>query len=474
MAPKIYHLHPLVAGDLSDWPAHFARVAAMGFDTVCVAPPFMPGASGDIFVTADFEALHPALGWPGPADAGIAVMTREAERQGLRIWLDLAIDRVAIDAAIRHREEQWFAPGGCGALPSPLQPPHRLDVAYARLQQTEIAASIAGWWLERLRRLVRAGVAGFRCLVPDEAPASLWRQILGPLKQQQCRFLAWTPDVERTALPRLEGIGFDHVCCSLAWWDGHAGWLMEEIELLRRIAPVIASSEPSFFDRRAARLPIGSELPRNTDSPCVWPPLRRADCSCRWVSSTACAVAWTPYWRDRRTSARPRCGAVRPVGGVAAANALVDRVAARKVDAATRQLTGEHEPLTALLRTDASDPRAASRALLVLANPDSVRSVPVDLPISPLPQWAGAPFAPEEPADGAMLSPGEVRVLGYARTQPVIHPVVPRQGLEAVAACRCAIAIEAILPRVPDGALAVKRLVGERGHGQRRYHRRRP
>src|SRR6476659_3117476 len=114
MAPKIYHLHPLVAGDLSDWPVHFARCRTMGFDTVLVAPPFVPGGSGDIFVTADHEALHPALGWTGSADAGIARITRTAAEHGLRVWLDVSIDQVAIDATIRRREERWFAPGGCG------------------------------------------------------------------------------------------------------------------------------------------------------------------------------------------------------------------------------------------------------------------------------------------------------------------------------------------------------------------------
>src|SRR5437763_1083643 len=133
MAPKIYHLHPLVAGPLSQWSAHFARCRAMGFDTVCVAPPFAPGASGDIFITADAEA-------------------------------------------------------------------------------------------------------------------------------PETRFLAWTPGVERAALSRLEGVGFDHVCCSLAWWDGRSSWLVEEVETLRRIAPVIASPEPSFFERRAARVEFGGDV----------------------------------------------------------------------------------------------------------------------------------------------------------------------------------------------------------------------
>ena len=75
-----------------------------------------------------------------------------------------------------------------------------------------------------LSRLVQAGIAGFRCLAPDRAPASFWRQIISRLKQEdpQCRFLAWTPGVERAALPRLERVGFDGVCSSLAWWDGRA------------------------------------------------------------------------------------------------------------------------------------------------------------------------------------------------------------------------------------------------------------
>ena len=42
MAPKIYHLHPLVAGKLADWPEHFSRCQEMGFNVVCIAPPFAP------------------------------------------------------------------------------------------------------------------------------------------------------------------------------------------------------------------------------------------------------------------------------------------------------------------------------------------------------------------------------------------------------------------------------------------------
>ena len=59
---------------------------------------------------------------------------RRPRSMGLRVWLDLAIDQVAIDAPIRRREEQWFAPDDGGAPPSPWRTPRRLDVAYARLR----------------------------------------------------------------------------------------------------------------------------------------------------------------------------------------------------------------------------------------------------------------------------------------------------------------------------------------------------
>src|SRR5437763_7223670 len=168
-------------------------------------------------------------------------MTRDAGEQGLRIWLDLSVDRVALDAVIRQRDEQWFVAGGCGALPNPLRSPRRLDVAYARLDRTETAEALTEWWLDRLARLVRSGVAGFRCLDPDRFPTALWRRLMGTIRAEapETRFLAWTPGVERAALPRLEGVGFDHVCSSLAWWDGRSSWLIEEVETLRRIAPVI-------------------------------------------------------------------------------------------------------------------------------------------------------------------------------------------------------------------------------------------
>ena len=445
MAPRIYHLHPLVAGALSEWPSHFARCREMGFDTVCIAPPFVPGASGDIFVTADFEALHPALGWSGSADDGIALIARQAADHGLGVWLDLAIDRVAHDAVIRQREAAWFGPGGCGGLPSPHRAPHRLDVAYARLNQTTIADALGAWWLDRLGRLVSAGITGFRCLEPDDPPPAAWRRIVQSFPA--CRFLAWTPGVNRADLPQLADIGFDFACCSLAWWDGRANWFLDEYEALKRIAPVIASPEPSFFDRcapgrhrfmldLAAAAADGLLLPMGFE----YATRRRFDAALAGPDDLA--VAREEPGDDLREE-------------IAAANSAVASDAWHDGYGALRQLNSAHDPVSALFRTDA----ARTRGSLVLANPDVTREAVIEMPLSPLPPTSGGAFVLAEACNKAALRAGEVRVLVYKATTPVVHPSEQRLERHSIVAGR--IAIEAIQPQVPDGPFAVKRLVGD-------------
>jgi starch synthase (maltosyl-transferring) len=56
---RFYYLHPLLAGPVDTWTNHLDRIAAMSFDAVIIAPPFMPGRSGDLFLTADHNRLDP-------------------------------------------------------------------------------------------------------------------------------------------------------------------------------------------------------------------------------------------------------------------------------------------------------------------------------------------------------------------------------------------------------------------------------
>ncbi|HEY1933716.1 MAG TPA: maltotransferase domain-containing protein [Acetobacteraceae bacterium] len=468
MAPRIYHLHPLAAGPLARWDAHFAHIAAMAFDHACVAPVFAPEPGGDIFVTADHESLHPALQWTGDADSGVARIVEIAQPHRLRLMLDVTLGHVAAGAAIRAREAHWFSTGFRGGAPDPRGTPHRPDAAYARFQDTESAEGLFAWWFDRLGRLVKAGVRGFRFLEPDRIPPAVWRRLVAALREiaPDCLMLAWTPGAGRDAVARMQDVGFDRVCASVAWWDGRSPWLLEEMDLLRRVAPCVASPEPSFADRLASRLPAGINV-------------RVAYAHALRVAAAVGSGMFVPMGFEYATHRVFDAARASPAdfdaaraeapfdmtADIAAANELVTYVAALDVDGALRALSAAADPITALLRCDSAHPRDASRAALVLINPDLARPMPLAFPTDPLPPQAGVALSAPKPLDAmddpaAPLASGEVRILSYTRAADIIDGLdVPAVTRAEMSASR--IGIEAISPAVPDGDFAVKRVVGE-------------
>jgi starch synthase (maltosyl-transferring) len=470
MAPKIYHLHPLVAGPIADWSRHLSRCRAMGFNYAASAPLFKPGRTGDLFLTADHETLHPALGTAAPADTAIASVVEQCRRHDLGFILDVVFDRVAADATIRQREPDWFdnAIDDNADSPDPRQPPRNRGLVHARFDRTDAAEKLAHWWIARLVRLARSGVSGFRCLRPDRVPAAIWREIIAGVQADapHCRFLAWTPGVARDAIGPLVGVGFDYVGSSLAWWDARASWLVEEADALRHVAPAVASPEPSFAERLAPRLDPQVDLVVG---------YRRA---LRLAAATGSGI-FIPMgfeFATRRpfdaTRGEPRdfesihqeasCDLTDEIRD---ANELADRVADLHVDGEVRPLTGPGSRVTALLRADTADVRAAQRAVIVLVNPDLSHSAP-SVQLRPPPPEAGAAFDGLRAVDGftdpeAPLAGGEVRVFRFDRA-PEIH----RVGGDACPALQAAseqrIVIEAVTPSVDAGAFPVKRLQGER------------
>ncbi len=468
MAPRIYHLHPLVAGPLAGWDAIFAHIAAMRFDHVCVAPPFAPAPGGDIFVTRDHEALHPALQWDRDADSGIARMTALARTHGLRLMLDVTLGHVAADADIRNREEGWFSSGFCGDAPDPRRSPHRTDAAYARFHDAKSEQGLFSWWRDRLARLVRAGAQGFRFLEPDRVPPVLWRQLVAALRviEPDCLMLCWTPGIDRNAVARMTDAGFDRVCASIAWWDGRASWLPDEMVVLRRVAPLIGSPEPSFAERLASRVPADNDL-------------RAAYRHALSVVAATVSGMFVPMGFEYATN-RPfdaaraspldmeRARAAAPfdvAADIVEANEMLGRLAALQVDGAVHALSSFVDPATALLRCDSMHPRDAARAALVLINPALTRPAAIPLPVDPLPPQAGAAFGAPNGIDAPLgaaspLQPGEVRVLSYTRPANIIDgydaPPVSRAEMTATR-----IGIEAISPSIADGDFAVKGVVGQ-------------
>lgn len=470
MTPKIYHLHPLVAGACSGWAAQFARVGKMGFSHVCTAPPFLPGKSGDIFLTADHERLHPALGFDGDADEGLASLSRAAQRHGLRLMCDIALDEIAVDAPIRRREPAWFRPGFDRDLPDPRRPPAQLGATRARFDDGAVDA-LTAWWCDRLRRLLHAGLGGFRFLHPQRVPGHVWQHIVAELREiaPDCLLLAWTPGADRHALVPLAGAGFDRVCASTAWWDGRASWLLEELNDLADIAPALASPEPSFSDRLASHLPADGDAVAQYRHA-----LRRAaTIGDGWLMPMGFEfAAHMPFDPVRATPAdfdRARAEAPADLSAdVTSANSLVDQMASLNLVGPPRSVTMEPGSATALQWIDATDVRDARRAVVAMINADVSHPAALPVQIAPLPPQSGAAFSDPEPfhapctrqALNKPLGPGEVRIVTYTRLQDIVgvaQGAAPDRG--AMEATR--IAIEAMSPSVPDGDYAVKRVVGE-------------
>jgi starch synthase (maltosyl-transferring) len=432
---NIYHLHPLAAGPLEAWSTVFARIGGMGFSHVCLAPPFEPGASGDIFIPATFDRLHPALHFSGSAEQGIELAAKLASRAGLRLMLDIAPGQIAIDAPLRQHHPDWFMPAGHGQLADPRQPPHRIDVAVPRFSQTTIADAVAEWWIERLTRLTRVGVAGFRCLTLDLVPAAFWRRLTAAFPDTL--FLAWTPGAAR--LRDFAGVGFDLTCSSAGWWDGRASWFLDEQAALRDVAPALASPEPSFLDRLAHRLPPDANV---ADS------YRLA---LRIAAATGAGL-FLPMGFEYATSRRFDSARATQSDMQAARQEMPADLSTDIADAirqtialpparGMRPITSPAAPVTALLRSDT----------LVLINPDIVRPASPNFPLAPL--FGTALSAVGDP--GTPLQPGEVRILQCRQTEDIPGSALPLTRPWAEAA---RIAVEAV---EPAGDFPAKTVVGQ-------------
>ena len=477
--PRLYYLHPAMVGPLPAWDAAFAHAAGLGFDGVLLPPIGTPGAGGHLFQIGDPDRPHPVLGFEGDTASALTALVDKARGAGVKLFLDLVLDRAASDGRLVAEHPEWFAAPPADAPPDPRQAPAEQGIRPARLFDEGIAGPLGEWWLERLRAYAAAGVAGFRCDAPARVPVALWRRFTGGLPE--CRFMAWTAGLAARDLQLLGSAGFSATFNSLAWWDGREGWLAEEAFRLAAVAPAIATVEIPFGPRSAS----GDEDAASVE--------RSARQRLRFAAGTGAGLLMPmgfEYGAHRPLDpvrARPedwqqlRAGPLVDLSeDVRAANARLAAAPARAVE--LRPLSGPGAPVTALLRADAADVRRAKGARLVLGNPDGQRAASVRMDALLAGAAGFARFRPALPETGdtlapgseVRLEPGEVRLLDAEPPRPVLlrqAPDVPVRrrtggapaGEDAVALAARAprIGIEAVEPAVDGGRFAVKRTVGE-------------
>ncbi|ONG43846.1 hypothetical protein BKE38_28600 [Pseudoroseomonas deserti] len=445
----IYHLNPLAAGPLDGWPAQLERIAGLGFDAICLAPPFATAAAASPLLR-DPSRLHEALGG-GEALPALRRIAEAARGAGLATLLDWAPLRLAADAAPLRARGEWQQPQA--DLPPDPRRPAGMEAA-ARLANP-LPEGLGLWWQERLAEWAAAGIAGFRCLDPGAAPAGFLARRIAALRERQpgLVFIAWTPG---SATAGLGGAGFDLAAPSLPWWDFSSGWWPEEVARLAAIAPLVMAPEEPFGARLAARHPD-----RRTA-------LRAARRALDFAAATG--RSWlVPMGFEFGAVHRARAGARQAEHFAALARSpRLDLTAAiraanerRAADpflrsaAVPRRLSAPGAPL-AMLR------EGANNRTIIIANASLAR--PARLSAGQALGLLDRPGAlpPQSLNQGGLaLGPGEVRCMTIQEATAVQAPLPDEAGAVAAATSAPRIAIEAVKPAVDDGRFAVKRAVGQ-------------
>ncbi|HKU99650.1 MAG TPA: alpha-1,4-glucan--maltose-1-phosphate maltosyltransferase [Vineibacter sp.] len=455
---------------MSSWPQHVERCAGLGFDHLLVAPLFAPGRSGNIFATSDHDRCHPALKWNGPADEAIAAIAGLCRDHGLTLLLDLVVHQLASDAALVGKHPDWFAAvADDAALPDPRTAREVRSSATARPEALGHAAALGGWWHERLRRWLDAGVAGFRCHAPDKIPRPALQSLIEAARRHasDARFIAWTPGVAQGALAGLAGSPFNHTVSSTPWWDYRAEWLHDEESRLRAIAPPLGLAEAPFGPRLSEGCTDATLLQRRYRRAILF----AATYGVGWIMPMGTEFASPRRLdpaRDQPEDFNSLCAA--PIydcsGDIRAANAIGAAHQSTASNHSNRPISPPGAAIAAILQA-AGDDSESTR--LIVANADLTQARRLEA--ASLLSRTGYPDAryrcllpeatdPVLPDTVMELQPGEVRVL--VRARPPVAPTkrrANRTASKAVAAPR--LAIEAITPAVDDGRFPVKRLVGD-------------
>ena len=443
---RVRYIDPLGLRPGSTLAESLAGAAALGFTAVLLPPPWAPGAGGDRFVPASLDRVHPRLGGAKTPEY-IRDLVRACRQYGLKALLDLPLG--LLDAAFEGECEP-FSPASTDSL---LDPRHG-TAGFGRSAANP--AALGAWWARHLATWVAAGLSGVRVLGLDAAAEAF------PALRQAApaaTLVAWTPGMSRDHLGQLRGASY--VVSSLPWWDFHSDWFWDELDALRRVAPVLACPEVPFGSRAAAALHDPAMIPAT---------LRRA-------AGMACATGDGWLVPEGFETGMRRAMDVRGLvgsGGPQPMERGIDlapfnrRLSHPRPSRGTQVLSGGGARVLALLHTDAADARFANAAELTLLNVDLSQTASVD-PASLLTAIDGSfsTFAVADtqgaiqPGRALTLAPGELLV---ASAHAVARASAPAR-LDADAARRMGnnprVAIEAVSPAVDDGTFPVKRLVGE-------------
>jgi starch synthase (maltosyl-transferring) len=472
--PSIYYFHPALGGEMAGWARHLDRCGAMGFSHLLLAPPFLPGRSGNIFLTADHDSCHPALQAGAPALSQLRKLAEDCHRRGMKLWLDLVLDRVAVEARVAAEHPPWFVGGHDDPLPDPRSIIRTSQAASFHFGDAH-DREILDWWQQRINAWLEAGIDGFRLDQPQSVPPHFLKDLIAAANaaQSNCRFVAWTPGLTPEQIASLKDCGIDFTVASTCWWDFKTEWFLEEQEKLAAVAPPLALAEAPFGRRLAEQFASSDALERG---------YRRTIDVCAtdgngWLMPMGFEFASAfPLETVRADAAaferQAKTGNVRLIDEIAAANARARQLFAGN-PVHWRVLSAPNASVFA----EVSESGDAGSLRLVNAETGAIQSADIAMLLA----RSGRAWALKEKPlglEGAQLhlQPAEVLLLELTPATAVKLPTPQSKRQASAAAKQPRVVIEHIAPAVEGGAYPAKRVVGERvtveadifsdGHGE--------
>jgi starch synthase (maltosyl-transferring) len=178
-------------------------------------------------------------------DLAIAELADACAARGLRLLLDLEIDRFAAGHELTASHHDNFFVAANQSLPDPRILPHAHHDQRAQLRLDESGIQVAlDYWKARISTWLNAGVGGFRCLGIARISPLIWQDLIKHAKVNHgdADFYAWTPGCTPQQLNAVQHCAFDAVFSSDAWWNYRAGWFIEEHTRLSHIADCIIAA----------------------------------------------------------------------------------------------------------------------------------------------------------------------------------------------------------------------------------------
>ncbi len=263
---RIYNLFPPLVGSVDAWKLHLDRIGGMGFNWIFLNPFHYPGFSGSLYAVKDYYALNPMFRGHAKesADRLIAGFAEAAGRHGIQVMMDLVVNHTGKDALIAAEHPNWFMREADGSLASPFAVDPNdtskrtvwADLAEIDFTERPARAEIIGYFADLIRHYARLGIRGFRCDAAYKVPKEVWRPLIAAGRQvdPDALFIAENLGGLLEEVEALRSAGFDYLFNSAKWWDFRQGWLLEQYEKFRSIAPSISFPETHDTDRLVGEL----------------------------------------------------------------------------------------------------------------------------------------------------------------------------------------------------------------------------